>query len=90
MNNCRTNVTSIEMAVHKGKRNANLRGDHENRKGVTPPVFCFFIALLCEMGVLISSNTQSPYIFCWREYLMCCSFPDHFISISCFEICLIN
>lgn len=41
MNNCRTNVTSIERAIHKENENANLRGDHENRKGVTLPVFCF-------------------------------------------------
>ena len=46
MNNCRTNVITIERAIHKGKRNADLRGDHENRKGVTLPVFCFFIGLL--------------------------------------------
>jgi hypothetical protein len=25
-----------------------------------------------EMGVLISSNTHSLYIFCWREYLTWC------------------
>lgn len=42
MNNCRTNVTSIEMAVHKENENANLRGDHENRKGVYPSGFLFF------------------------------------------------
>jgi hypothetical protein len=46
MNNCRTNLTSIERAIHK----ANLRGDHENRKGITLPVFCFFMGLLMGNG----------------------------------------
>lgn len=49
-----------------------------------------FSVFSLEMGDVISSNTQSPYIFCWREYLMYCSFPDHFVSSSCFKICLIN